>query len=330
VKSLTKVYKRYVDDTFVICESESKMNHLFKLMNCLSPSLKITKENMEENTLGFLDVKVSRADNKLVTSIYRKKTDTNLMMKYESNLPIKYKRNLVRNLTVRCLRICSSQEALSSDLKDLKNRLMNNGFPEQFLAKNMDFVIERNDNEPEIDKKPDSEEKKRKVFVKIPFLNSASSWLAFKLRSCLEEKVPSIDCRPVLLVKDKLKNFVCKPRSIPMSLHSDIVYKYTCSKCNMSYVGETYRHLHIRACEHVGISWRTGKTVKTPGNSSINEHIIATGHKGQLSNFRILHRNHTSNYIIRKILEAKYIKSLKPAINGNITGFQLQLKFPAW
>ena len=329
INKLTKMYHRYVDDTFVVCESEEKFETLFQCMNSLSTSLKITKENMEDNKIGFLDVKVCKMDEHFVTSTYRKKTDTNLMMQYNSNIPLKYKRNLVKNLTLRCLRICSNEVVLKSDLEDLKSRLCTNGFPENFVTKNieeMKFKF-RNDS---FTKSEIADVKKKVIFVKLPFLNNASSWFSHKLKNLVESKINFLEIKPVLLVKNKIRDFVSKPNNLPLDLQADLIYQYTCPSCNQSYVGETCRQLHIRACEHLGKSWRTGKSIKCPGNSSIQDHILETGHIGDFSNFKILSKNSNRLNITRKILEAFLIKQIKPKINGNITGFLLNLNFPAW
>ena len=49
------------------------------------------------------------------TSIYRKKTFTVLYTKRDSFTPRKYKINLIRTLTCRCLRICSSTPCHAKD-----------------------------------------------------------------------------------------------------------------------------------------------------------------------------------------------------------------------
>ena len=50
---------------------------------------------------------------------------------------------------------------------------------------------------------------------------------------------------------------------LPECLRSWIVYKFTCSRCNSTYVGMTNRHMRTCACEHVGISPLTGANIKT-------------------------------------------------------------------
>ena len=45
-------------------------------------------------------------------------------------------------------------------------------------------------------------------------------------------------------------------------IRSHLVYRYSCSSCNATYYGKTYRHFFTRAAEHMGISNLTNKRVK--------------------------------------------------------------------
>ena len=44
---------------------------------------------------------------------------------------------------------------------------------------------------------------------------------------------------------------------------SDVLYKYTCSKCKLSYIGHTAKYWEKRLEEHTQISTRTGKLLLT-------------------------------------------------------------------
>jgi len=324
-----KVYKRYVDDTFVICDNKESLDEFFSFMNTISPALKLTKEDMTDNVLGFLDVKVHRVGSEFETSVYRKKTDTSLMMNYNSNIPTKYKRNLVKSLTLRYLRICSNNERFSHDINELKNRFLANGFPSSFVNKYMDETRKKFErvSENEIGRELNQ---RKKLFLKMPFLNQASEWFAYTLKSYVNEKFQNLELQPVLTVTNRIQDFVRVRREVPVGLRSDVIYQYKCPVCSESYVGETHRQLQIRAYEHIGTSWRTGKAVKTPGVSSVKEHMLETGHKGNMSNFSIIGSNRFGSTLTRRILEARFIEKIKPKINGNNCGFLLKLNFPAW
>ena len=68
---------RYVDDTFVVwSEGKDKLQALLDHLNSLRPTIKFTMEMETEGRLPFLDVLVTRNEDRLCTSVYRKNTHT--------------------------------------------------------------------------------------------------------------------------------------------------------------------------------------------------------------------------------------------------------------
>ena len=106
------IWFRYVDDTFTLFDSKSNALHFLQNLNSCHVNIKFTIEFEENNVLPFLDVLIKRHNNIFSTSIYRKKTFTGLYTKWDSFTSRKYKVNVIRNLTFRCFRICSSPRLL--------------------------------------------------------------------------------------------------------------------------------------------------------------------------------------------------------------------------
>ena len=81
-----KVWKRYVDDTFVIWQhgSPSKQSFLEHLNN-QRDSIKLTMEEEQDNRITFLDVLVQREGLKMSTSVYRKATHTDRYLNFNSH-----------------------------------------------------------------------------------------------------------------------------------------------------------------------------------------------------------------------------------------------------
>ena len=65
--------------------------------------------------------------------------------------------------------------------------------------------------------------------------------------------------------------------TLPDSLRANVVYKFKCGGCNVTYVGQTGRHQCTHLQEHLSISSIAGNQIKT--TSSIYEHIQQTGHR---------------------------------------------------
>ena len=70
-----KLWKRYMDDTFVIWpHGTDKLQIFLHRINDLYENIEFTTEKEENNQIAFLDVLVIRTNNFLTTSVYRKPT----------------------------------------------------------------------------------------------------------------------------------------------------------------------------------------------------------------------------------------------------------------
>lgn len=104
------IYKRYVDDTFLLFEDPSHVDQFLDFLNNKHPNIRFTKELENNGELSFLDVRVYKDANTgfLETSVYRKKTFTGLSSNFFSCEPVIYKINAIRTLVYRNFNICSS------------------------------------------------------------------------------------------------------------------------------------------------------------------------------------------------------------------------------
>ena len=110
---------------------------------------------------------------------------------------------------------------------------------------------------------------------------------------------------------------------MPLNVRSLVVYQYTRRSCNATYIGKTKRHFLQRVCEHRGISSRTRRIVAVPPHSSIRDHCLQTGHPILPDDFKII-KNASDPYELG-ILEGLLIQKLKPELNTQGTGAELQL-----
>ena len=159
---------RYVDDTFTMFENKDTANGFLQYLNSRHNSIKFTIEFEQDNEIPFLDILVKRCpNNTFVTSIYRKKTFTGLYTKWDSFTPRKHKINLIRTLTYRCYRICSSASLLQSALGDLRKLLLQNGYPQGIITYNINDVLSRSRNKP---RSPVSTVPKKDIIILLPYL----------------------------------------------------------------------------------------------------------------------------------------------------------------
>ena len=78
--TLPKVYRRYVDDSFLLFENKDDVKPFFHFANDIHPNIKFTKdeESAERKFFPFLDVKISRFNDRFHTQTYYKPTHTGL------------------------------------------------------------------------------------------------------------------------------------------------------------------------------------------------------------------------------------------------------------
>ena len=102
-----KLYRRYVDDTFLLFSDPSHIPLFLNYLNSQHSNISFTYEKETNNSLNFLDVLIERKDNAFFTSVYRKPTFTGLGLRYDSFLPTSYKDNLIQCLIHRAYKISS-------------------------------------------------------------------------------------------------------------------------------------------------------------------------------------------------------------------------------
>ena len=130
-----RIWKRYVDDTFIILDREN-VDDFLQHLNNQQPSIRFTMETEKDNKLAFLDTAVLRKpDGRLTTSVYRKPTHTDQYLAYDSHHPQSVKRGTVNCLYERAKRLITKPFVISEEKRYLSSVLVSNGYPFSFLQK---------------------------------------------------------------------------------------------------------------------------------------------------------------------------------------------------
>ena len=111
--------------------------------------------------------------------------------------------------------------------------------------------------------------------------------------------------------------------TLDKKIHSDLIYCYTCSNCNVTYYGKTYQHFFTRAAEHMGISNLIEKWVKNVKVSAVSDYRLQCEYVISFDDFDVL-ASETNNFRLL-IKESLLIKSHKPVLNRTIKSFPLKL-----
>ena len=77
-----------------------------------------------------------------------------------------------------------------------------------------------------------------------------------------------------------------------------LCYKFQCSSCNATYHAKTKCHFKVRVSEHMGVSARTGKNIKSTKNSAVHDHMLVCNNIVSFEDFSVL-ANGTNDFRIK-------------------------------
>ena len=86
-------------------------------MNIKHPNIKFSSEFEIHYSFPFLDVKITRTNNQLVISVFRKVTLSGVFTNFKSIIPVAYKFGLLYTLLHRSFSVCSSYEKFYEETK---------------------------------------------------------------------------------------------------------------------------------------------------------------------------------------------------------------------
>ena len=128
-----KLYFRYVDDIFAVFDNSDYCTKFLDLLNS-QHNIKFTVE-LPSDTIPFLDVEIRLNVTGIDTWVYRKPTNTNLILNFNALCPTKWKSGLILCFLNRAKRICSSDFLFDKEVSMLKKMFLNNSYPSSFFDK---------------------------------------------------------------------------------------------------------------------------------------------------------------------------------------------------
>ena len=311
-----KPWKRYVDDTIAWIKPEY-INIVKKELNSFNPNISFTHEIQNEScNLPFLDVCVIIKDNTIHTTVYRKPTNTDIYLHWESFAPKKWKTCTLKTLIYRAYRICSSPELLEKELEYLTNAFTNiNGYP-YWMVNKIAKEVKHDYENPIIAVPQDETEVNDQFTLVLPYQGAKGETIIKSLRNSFKRLTNEQQLNVVYTGTKLSTKFQVKDKTKVTHQHN-IVYKITCPEieCNATYIGETARRLYERFKDH------QGRDI----NSNVVKHTDYYRHKEiSIEDIEILANNNRKTYK-RKLLESLYIKKLKPNMNSQQKSIPLKL-----
>ena len=299
-------YTRYVDDIFCVFRKDCDYRPFQDRLNALHSNLKFTHE-MGGTSMPFLDTRITLKPGGIHSSVYRKPTNTNVVLNNTAVAPSIWKSGLIKCLLKRAQVVCSDDLALAEEHRKLKEIFYQNGYPyHRFdsIKQKFDGKIAncRHDSSSHQVGEPED----RKIVFSVPYLGKISITFAKRLRNLLSSG--GQDIRIIYKTTKIQDSFILKD-PVPKAISSKVVYKFTCrSDPATNYIGFTNRTLSERVKEHVR------------GSTAVSEHIAAcvkcNGDGITMDDFSIIKRCRYKGE--SSIYEALAIKEQNPILNKNL------------
>ena len=306
-------YRRYIDDTFVLFSSKDHVKKFHHYLNSRHRNMHFTYEVEEGNKLPFLDVLISREEDRFSTSIYRKPTFSGLYTNFNSFISENYKKGLIYCLLFRLFNLTVDWKKFHDEVQFLREIFCKNHYPSHFVDQCIKVFLTKK-MKPEIK----ASVEKQKLIISLPFLGKYSNDLKRKISALASKHLkPNFKVEVIWNSRRRLCNFFSFKDRLPMHLRSNILYRFTCNGCNSIYLGKTKRHFLVRAYEHLGLSIRTGNGLTYNPNNTNNTSVLEHLHQshecnGSLDCFEII--GGAKNDFFLRIKESLLIKKIKPTL----------------
>ena len=222
-------------------------------------------------------------------------------------------------LLYRAFKLCSNFELFHKEIDKLKTIFEKSDYPKSFV----DLCIKKYLDKVFIKKEVVLKASKKELICVLPVIGNKSLQLGTRFVNFIETNLKFCKLKVIFQSPCKLNSLFHYKDSLKKEIRSDIVYRYTCSNCKVTYYGKTYRRFFTRASEHMLISNLTGKHLKSVKQSAVSDHLLECNCSINFDQFDILASD--ANKFRLLIKESLLIKRDQPLLNKTIKSFPLKL-----
>ena len=278
------IWKRFVDDIFGIFNGTlEQLNDFHSYLNTIHPNIKFTLEIETNNSLPFLDLKLTKLNKQLHFSIYRKPTTTKHVIPFDSISPLSHKLAAFRSLFYRLLNIPLNQTTYQQELATIFSIAQTNKFPFDTINNLYQRMKKRHITSSLTNLSPTKNTPTK--YFSIPYIPNISEQLSYYFKTlCPEIRITFSTSN------NKLKSAICmiKDKLDPLKTHG--IYRLNCP-CGKFYIGRTIRNFTVRSKEHIAQT-RNHLNRGTHITSAFSNHLVDSGHLNSIEkpfNPQILH-----------------------------------------
>lgn len=284
---------RYVDDVLACFTGTDRQLKIFcEYINNLHANIKFTTEEETNNSINFLDLTITKYNNKHTFSIYHKPSHTDTTIHNKSCHPVQHKLAAFHSMIHRLLSIPLNEKDFLKELNIIKQIAVNNGY-------NVD-IVNSILNKKKYKKAlelifPRQQKNNQERYSVITYIGETSN----KIGSVLTKK---LNINVAFKTNNTLSKHIKNNKSKTDKEQKSGVYKLNCENCECTYIGQTGRNFKKRIKEHF-TSFITEKS-----DSNYANHLIESEHQFN-KNFEILHMEKKGYKL--NLLESLEINKLK-------------------
>jgi hypothetical protein len=319
------LYGRYIDDVIYVRPENSQITNdeLLNVFNSIEPEIKFTMENTIDGELPFLDCKLMVNTNKIEYKWYIKALHSGNLLNYHSHVPMRMKHDFIMGRFLCVLRRSSNDRYSTESVEKLTKLLENNEFPENMIRQNLRRAIKKYNTPPTENDNANREIFKTHMPLRIRFDNDTT--YGTKTRTV---KNNDLELVPVCSKTRKINTLGYRPKinnrcgtCVLCKFQKDIdcrathlVYSYTCTICNESYVGRTITTMAARHGGHTG-AIRNNKIKESALALHLNQCHEHVDNSKQNIPFRLKIITKCRDTADTMVAEALIIAERKPSIN---------------
>ena len=299
------VWKRYVDDTFVVIEADKKQGFLNHI-NSVDPFIHFTTEDTgTDGPIPFLDtIVMPQSDGSLLTSVYRKPTHTDQYLQWNSHHHLSGKFSVINTLKHRAKAVCSNQHLLQEEEDHHNKALKWCKYPDWAISRANIHQIKKTNTNQGTTNTTNQRGNNNNPYIVVPYIQGMGDSCK---NICRKHGV-----NMYFKGDNNIKDLLVHPKDRDTILQkSEVIYRFRCGRvnCEEDYIGESGRTFAERFREHMKVQLL------------IHEHYNITGHEVSLDNFSIVGREDQN--IARTIKEAILIRVNDPSLNRKVGKYQL-------
>ena len=261
---------------------------------------------------------ISQNKEGFTTTVYHKPTFSGVYSKFNSFIADEYKHGLIFTLLFWIFSIVSDFSKFHEEV-NYQDVLQKNSFPTNLVDKCIKIFLNKQFSQKILEHTVS----KKELFIVLPYLGMPSLSLKTRWQKSINSNFSFCKIKVIFKSSKRLANFFRFKDKTPLCLRSNIVYKFTCGRCNATHYNETCCHFKVRVGEHSGISPLTNKRSKSKKSTAVKDHMLICDQPISLDDFKVLASSNSEFHL--KIKESLLILRDRPVSNKNEVSLPLHL-----